>query len=104
MKKIVPYIALVLVLAELTLILLSWLLSAAMPNSGVRSMLSGEGIRWFLGHFGTILATPILSWILLAAIALGCLKCCGVFSPSSPLTYRERRALLIGGGALLACV
>ena len=104
MKRIVPYIALVLLLAEMVLILISWLLSAALPNSGVRSMLSGESIRWFLGHFGTILATPILSWLILAAIAIGCLRCCGVFSHSSPYTYRERRALLIGGGTLLTCV
>lgn len=104
MKRIVPYIALVLLLAEMVLILVSWLLSAALPNSGVRSMLSGESIRWFLGHFGTILATPILSWLILAAIAIGCLRCCGVFSHSSPYTYRERRALLIGGGTLLTCV
>ncbi len=103
MKKLAPYIALVLVLAELVLILVSWLLSAAMPNSGVRSMLSGEGIRWFLGHFGSILATPILSWLLLAAIAIGCLRCCGVFSRPRPYGYRERRALLIGGGVLLVC-
>ncbi len=104
MKKLIPYIALFLILAELVLILVSWLLSAAMPNSGVRSMLSGEGIRWFLGHYGTILATPILSWLILAAIAVGCLRSCGVFSHSSPYTYRERRAMLIGGGTLLTCV
>ncbi|MBP3775409.1 MAG: AbgT family transporter [Prevotella sp.] len=104
MKKLIPYIALFLLLAELALILVSWLLSAALPNSGVRSMLSGEGIRWFLGHYGTILATPILSWLILAAIAVGCLRSCGVFSHSSPYTYRERRAMLIGGGTLLTCV
>ncbi|MBQ8715416.1 MAG: AbgT family transporter [Prevotella sp.] len=103
MKKLIPYIALFLLLAELALILVSWLLSAALPNSGVRSMLSGEGIRWFLGHYGTILATPILSWLILAAIAVGCLRSCGVFSHSSPYTYRERRAMLIGGGTLLTC-
>ena len=43
--------ALALVLAQLLLMLGSWLWSAALPLSGVRSMLSGEGIRWFLGHF-----------------------------------------------------
>lgn len=104
MRKLAPYIALALVLAELVLILVSWLLSAAMPNSGVRSMLSGEGIRWFLGYFGSILATPILAWLLLAAIAIGCLRCCGLFSCPRPYGYRERRALLIGGGVLLACL
>lgn len=102
MKKYLPHIALSLFVAEVLLILLSWLLSAAMPNSGVRSMLSGEGIRWFMGHFGHILATPQLSWLLLAAIAAGCLRCCGVFHAT--LNYRERRALLIGGGVLSVCL
>ena len=104
MKRLVPYIALVLFLAEVVLIFLSWLLSAALPNSGVRSMLSGEGIRWFLGHFGNILGTPILAWLLLTAIAVGCVKCSGVCSRSSAPSYRERRALLIGGGGLVICV
>lgn len=102
MKKYLPHIALSLFLAEIMLILLSWLLSAAMPNSGIRSLLSGEGLRWFMGHFGNILATPQLAWLLLAAIAVGCLKCCGF--KRSPLNYRERRALLIGGSILAVCI
>ena len=84
MKKYLPHIALSLFLAEIMLILLSWLLSAAMPNSGIRSLLSGEGLRWFMGHFGNIL------------------KCCGF--KRSPLNYRERRALLIGGSILAVCI
>ena len=55
MRRLVPYMALVLVLAELVLILVSWLLSAALPNSGVRSMLSGEGIRWFKGKLQNLI-------------------------------------------------
>ena len=102
MKKYLPHIALSLFLAEILLILLSWLLSAAMPNSGIRSLLSGEGLRWFMGHFGNILATPQLAWLLLAAIAIGCLRCCGL--KWSPFSYRERRALLIGGGILAVCL
>lgn len=106
MKKLLPHIALALFVAEVLLILLSWLLSAALPNSGVRSMLSGEGIRWFMGHFGNLLATPQLSWLLLAVIAIGCLKSCGLFRSLqlSPLNYRERRALLIGVGVLAVCL
>ena len=88
MKKYLPHIALSLFLAEIMLILLSWLLSAAMPNSGIRSLLSGEGLRWFMGHFGNILATPQLAWLLLAAIAVGCLKCCG-FRASCPADRRQ---------------
>lgn len=71
-KRIWPYVALLLVLAQLLLMLVSWIWSAAVPSSGVRSMLSSEGIRWFLGHFSELLATPVLVWILLLAAAYGC--------------------------------
>lgn len=91
MKRILPYLALVLMLAQLLLMLLSWLCSAAFPASGVHSLLSGEGIRWFLGRFAQLMATPVLVWILLLAMALGTLRACGVLSKGP--SYRERRAL-----------
>jgi aminobenzoyl-glutamate transport protein len=106
MKKLLPYIALVLALAEGILMLLSWLLSAALPASGVRSMLSSEGIRWLMGHFSKILSTPLLSCLLLAAIAVGCLLRSGITQVSQMprLSYRSQRALWMGMAVLLACV
>lgn len=71
MRIKLPHIALALVLAQLLLMLGSWLWSAALPLSGVRSMLSGEGIRWFLGHFAEIVGSPVLVWLLLLAMAYG---------------------------------
>lgn len=61
-----------LVIAQLLLVMASWLLSAMMVG-GVHSLLSSEGIRWFLGHFAQMLATPCLVWLLLIAMAGGCL-------------------------------
>ncbi len=69
--RLLPVTAGVLVLAQLLLMLVSWIWSAAVPASGVRSMLSSEGIRWFFGHFAEMLATPLLVWILLLAAAYG---------------------------------
>ena len=91
-----------LVLAQLLLMLVSWIWSAAVPSSGVRSMLSSEGIRWFLGHFSEMLATPLLIWILLLAAAYGCVTASGLFSVhSSPSTvqrsYRAQRARVMTG-------
>ena len=91
LRQFWPLVALLLMLAELLLILRSWVLSAAMPMSGVRSMLSGEGIRWFLGHFAHVLATPVLVWLLLLAMAYGSIRHCGIFEDRS--SYRSRRAL-----------
>ena len=93
MKKILPHIALALVVALLMLMLVSWIWSAAVPDSGVRSMLSSEGIRWFLGHFADLLATPVLVWLLLAASAYGCARHSRLFNIQR--SYRAGRARVI---------
>ena len=93
MKRSLPYIALTLAVGELLLVLGSWILSAALPMSGIRSMLSGEGIRFFLGHFADLLATPLLVWLLLLAMAYGVVLRSGIFSGSR--SFRTSRARLI---------
>ena len=93
MKRSLPYIALTLAVGELLLVLGSWILSAALPMSGIRSMLSGEGIRFFLGHFADLLATPLLVWLLLLAMAYGVVLCSGIFSGTR--SFRTSRARLI---------
>ena len=76
--------------------LLSWILSATMTEH-VHSLLSSEGIRWFFGSFSAMLASPWLVWLLLLAMAGGCLWQSGILSPltshPSLLTYRHRMAL-----------
>ena len=64
MNKILAYIAIVLGVLEIVLVLASWMLSVLLPDSGIRSMLDGEGIRWFFGGFVDMLAGPVLVWIL----------------------------------------
>ncbi len=73
--------------------LVSWLLSAAFPTSGIRSLLSSEGLRWLMGHFSQLLATSLLAWLLLCAMAWGCLLRSGLLV--RPTNYRERRAQLM---------
>ena len=102
MKKILPYIALELAIAQLLLILTSWVWSAAMPLSGVRSMLSNEGIRWFLGHFAELMASPVLVWILLGAMAYGVVVRCR--STLQGNNYRSSRARIIALGFLAVYV
>ena len=73
--------------------LVSWLLAAAIPTSGVRSLLSSEGLRWLLGHFSSMLGTPVLLCLLLLLMAYGSLKGCGILHFKS--SYRQSRALII---------
>ena len=100
MKKLYSYLIVGLAVAELLLVLFSWLLSATMTE-GVRSMLSGEGVRWFFGSFVSVLSSQWLVWLLLLSMAYGCLWQSGLLSNfrssvsrtlSSP-SYRQRVAL-----------
>ena len=79
--------------AQLLLMLVSWLLSAAFPASGYHSLLSSEGLRWFLGHFVDSLSTPLLVWLVLLSLAYGVLRHSGLLHYGR--SFRERRALLM---------
>ena len=93
MKKYLPHIALGLFAAQLLLMLVSWLLSAAFPTSGYHSLLSSEGLRWFLGHFVDRLSTPLLVWLVLLSLAYGVLRHSGLLHYGR--SFRERQALLM---------
>ena len=86
-----------LLVAQSVLVIVSWLLSA-MRLEGVRSMLSSEGIRWFVGGFSDIVANPLLAWLLLLLIAGGSLQQSGVtalFSHKGETSFRDRLALRV---------
>lgn len=96
LKRLFVWTGVALVVAELLLVLVSWLLSATQTGN-VHSLLSSEGVRWLMGQFAAMLATPWLSWLLLLSMAGGCLGQSGLFtciiSPFTSLTYRQRIAL-----------
>jgi len=71
-SKIVGRLSLLLLVLELLLVFVSWLLSATMTE-GVRPLLSDEGVRWLCGHFVDIVLSPVLVWILVVSMAVGCL-------------------------------
>ena len=91
-KRAYIYLLCVMAVAEVALVLMSWLLSATMTE-GVRSMLSGEGVRWFFGSFVHMMLSPWLVWLLLSAMALGCLWRSGLLNISIVPSYRHRVAL-----------
>jgi len=102
-NKLFARIGMGVVAAQLALIILSWLLSA-MRQEGVRSLLSSEGIRWFIGGFNHIVATPLLVCLLLLLVAVGTIEKSGVpvlFAKNHPLTYRDRIALRVSFAFLI---
>jgi aminobenzoyl-glutamate transport protein len=97
-----------LLIAEVALILLSWILSAA-GVEGVRSLLSGEGVRWFVGEFARVVASPLLAWLLLLMMAVGAFLCSGLTSlwhedRSRMMSYRDRTAFRVSLVLLVAYV
>ena len=91
-KRLIALACVAFGVAELLLVILSWLLSATRLE-GVRSLISSEGIRWFVGEFTYTLASPLLVWLLLALVALGCLQRSGLMSRGRG--YRDRVALRV---------
>ena len=91
-SKICAYAMLLLALAQIMLVLLSWLITAAMPEAFPRSMLSPEGIRWFFGSFTENMESPWLVGLLLICIAWGTLQTSGLLHFDRTI-YRHRNAL-----------
>ena len=86
-----------LLVAEGVLVIVSWLLSA-LRLEGVRSLLSSEGVRWFIGGFSNIVASPLLAWLLLILIACGSIQQSGVvslFSQKGQKSFRDKLALRV---------
>lgn len=86
------WVALLLGVGQVVLILTSWLLTAAMPESFPRSLLSAEGIRWFFGRFVGNVESPLLVWLLLFSFMLGALQHSGILHYRSS-EYRQRIAM-----------
>lgn len=104
MKHLVRVYTLLIVL-QLLLILASWLLSAWNPESGVRSLLSGEGLRWLLGGYAHRVVSPFLGVMVLVAVGWGAVLSSGLWHSLLHFRrcgYRERSALRHAFCALLA--
>lgn len=89
------YTAVTLFVAEILLCLVSWIVSVLSPDSGVRSVFSGEGLRWLMSGYSSFVASPPLAWLLLLAMAVGTGRRSGIgrlFAPCRRLLYRERIA------------
>lgn len=97
------YLMVALVVAQALLVLASWLLPAAMPEDFTRSLLSAEGIRWFMGRFALNMSSIWLVWLLLISIAVGAVRGCGVLRYDRSF-YRQRVGLRLAIAELLAFV
>ena len=86
-------LAVVAAVAQMVLVLVSWLWSAAMPDSQVRSLLSPRGIRWFFGRFVDGELSPALVWLLLMGVAVGGMRSSGVLGVARRMVRPQGRTL-----------
>lgn len=88
--------AFALMVAQVLLVVASWLVGALAPEWGCRSLLDGEGIRWFCGHFARMVGGYWMACLLLLGMASGCMAGSGLADALRRLrrlTLRERSAL-----------
>ena len=85
----ITFITCSLLLLQIMVVILSWMIKTIYPDFNGRSLLSGEGVRWFLGN----VASNILVWIILIGLSWGAIHASHilqVFKRSHTLSYRER--------------
>lgn len=102
--KAISTVCVLLFIAELIIVVGSWLGSAIYPGSGIVSLLSPEGIRWFVGEFTTMMATPLLMMLLLCSATYGIVVRSGIVQHLYAIVsqrslrvkdYRERIAMQV---------
>lgn len=97
-NKYLAWLAFCLAVCQVLTILLSWFISATMPQLAFRSLLGSEGIRWFFGQFAHNLSSPVLVWLVLCGMALGLFRISGLQKAifvRSKKEYRERFAIKV---------
>jgi len=106
MKKILAYITLAFIIMQIMMVFGSWLLSAAMPDVNIRSLLSPEGIRWYFGRVVDNMSTTYLVDILLLSSGIGSVMSSGLWHNLRfrSREYRNRMAMRIIFGEIVACV
>ena len=92
---------------QMLLVVLSWVLTAASPDLYLRSLLSGEGLRWLFGRFTVNLQSPVLVWMLLLGVAYGAMRGSGIIGAirkKRDNDYRTRIALQMVACEALAII
>ncbi len=91
-NSIFSSLAFLLIVGQLLVCLLSWIFTAAMPETFTRSLLSAEGIRFFFGNLCENISTPFLVWLLFLSVAYGTFRESGIWQFDRS-EYRHRIAI-----------
>ncbi len=109
-NKVCGIISLTLVVLQVVLIMASWIVTSAMPELSMRSLLSPEGVRWLFGHFIENMSSPLLVDIILLSVAFGAVSFSGLVDSVVAMAhcrkkrYFERVGLWVVVGEILTVV
>ena len=98
MKRYCAIFSVLMMLLQAFLILVSWIVSAVVPSSGIHSLISAGGIRWLVGSFTDNISLPVLVYIVLGAISATAFVNSGlpsVFRKSTVLSMQQKFALRV---------
>lgn len=70
MKRTCAIFAFILIVLQTILIFVSWIVSAAIPDSQIRPLIGAGGLRWFFSSFTEDMASPILVYIILITLTV----------------------------------
>lgn len=97
-SKLFVLSALTLCSLQALVILLSWIISALYPESGLHSLLSGVGLRWLLSTYASNMNSDTFVWLVELSIFLGAFIWSGLpgkIIAYNRCDYNERFALKI---------
>ena len=97
-KLNITFIICILLLLQIMVVIVSWMIKTIYPEFNGRSLLSEEGVRWFLGNFTNNVASNIFVWIILIGLSWGAIRASNilqVFKRSHTLSYQERLAFRV---------
>lgn len=102
--KVFPYLCFTLALAEIVAVVGSWVLGVLLPDSGLRSMLDSDGIRWFFGSFTSFVSGEALAWIVLLSMAWSSAKASLRATPHAGYSLDDRVAIACAIVAFVLCM
>lgn len=108
-NRLAGWLSVALITAQALLVLLSWIIAAAAPESPVHSLLSSEGIRWFYGRFTDNISSPLLVWLIVLGMGVGVVLDSGLSSAfrrgaKADLRLRFARQLVMAEALLFVVV
>ena len=90
LRTLASLMAVASVVFEAIVVVGSWFADSLMEESPVQSLLTANGIRWYIGSYADVLATPFVVWVILCGCAYGILKESGIADAVVSLCHKKK--------------